>query len=165
MKLLQAVKVVLFAPVALVASMAADPLERFGPYISHNEGFHLSPYKDTTGHYTVGVGHKLRVHEAIRVYTAKEVSELFRADLLVAVHDARKLFPEFDRLPLPAQLVIVDLSFQLGYPGFFKFHHFRRSVRQGDWKEAARELYYSDYYEQCEGRASRNIRQLESLVP
>lgn len=160
-------KKILYAFLALLLPLAAraDPVETFGPYVAKNEGYRLSPYHDSLGHYTVGIGHKLRTHEAIRPYTAAEVTELFRADLLVAVHDAYKLFPEFDHLPYQAQLVIVDLSFQLGFPGLFKFHEFRRAIRQHRWKDAGNELFYSKYYDQCTNRATRNIRQLDSLVP
>lgn len=160
-------KKILYTLLALLLPLVArgDPLESFGPYVAKNEGYRLSPYHDTAGCYTVGIGHRLRPHEAVRVYTPEEVAQLFRADLLVAVHDAHKLFPEFDHLPCQAQLVIVDLAFQLGLPGLFKFHAFRRAVRQHRWHDASNELFYSKYYDDCESRAGRNIRQLDSLAP
>lgn len=135
-------------------------LELYGPYISQNEGFRNMPYQCTEGEWTVGVGHRLRTHEAVKVYTNREIVELFDRDLASAVDDARVLMPNFDAQPLSVRRVLVDMAFQLGRPGLKKFQGFLHKVQHRRYGGAQDELRYSTYYHQCTARADRNIERL-----
>ncbi len=138
-------------------------LELFGPYVSQNEGFRASPYQDTAGHWTVGVGHRLLPHEAVKVYTPAEIAKLFRHDLLVAVEDARLLVPSFDRQPLAVRTVLVDLAFNLGRERLSKFRRMLHEINYGRYDQAATDLQFSLYYKQAQKRAARNAAMLRSV--
>lgn len=159
MKLRTALLFVL-SPLAGAAEPSRTAVETYGPYVSQNEGFRLTPYHCTEGYYTVGVGHRLRTHEAIRPYTAAEVAEFFQRDLLVAVEDAHVLVPNFDEQPASVRRVLVDMAFQLGRPGLKKFSGFLHKVQYRRYQSAQQEIMFSKYYDQCPKRAERNIAQL-----
>lgn len=145
------------------ATAAPTDFESYGPYVSQNEGLRLSPYLDTAGHYTVGIGHRLLKHEAVKVYTLEEVHLLFKKDLFVALQDAKVLVPSFDTQPLPVRQVLVDMSFQLGHDRLSKFKRMLHSINYGDYQAAASDIRFSHYHKQTTSRAERNIARLNSV--
>jgi GH24 family phage-related lysozyme (muramidase) len=68
----------------------------------------------------------------------------------------RRLFPNFDSFPAPAQRAFVDMAYNLGIEGLGRFHQLRTAVEAGDWRAAAGECHRRT----C--RAERNdwVRQL-----
>ena len=119
-------------------------------FIKSSEGYRSIPYKDTKGNWTVGIGHLIGKNGHIKKsqYTHTEIIELFNKDLDIAQKDARKLFKSFDRQPKNIKLVLVSLSFNLGYNRLSKFIRFRAAIDKGDYKTAAKELKDSLWYKQ-----------------
>lgn len=147
----------------LAAAEARTSLDLYGPYVSRHEGFRNDPYQCTAGVWTVGVGHKLLPHEAVKTYTNKEIAELFERDLASAVEDARVLLPNFAEQPVSVRKVIVDMAFQLGRPGLKKFSGFLHKVQYRKYKAAQHEILFSKYCDQCVSRASDNIEHLSEV--
>ncbi len=50
---------------------------------------------------------------------------------------------EFERMPWPAQQVLVDLEWNLGQEGLLKFHRLIDAVENSDWERAAVESHVS----------------------
>lgn len=150
-------------PLAAAGAAPRTALEQYGPYISTHEGFRLTPYHCTAGYYTVGVGHRLLTHEAVRPYTAAEVADFFQRDLLVAVEDARVLLPNFDEQPISVRRALVDMAFNLGRPGLKKFSGFLHKVQYRRYQAAQQEILFSKYYDQCPQRARDNIEHLSEV--
>ena len=118
-------------------------------FIKSSEGYKLNPYKDSKGNWTVGIGHYIKPGEFIKTkYTHSEIIELFDKDLSIAQKDARKLFRTFDNQPKDVKLVLVSLSFNLGYNRLSKFVRFRAAIDKRDYKTAANELKDSLWYKQ-----------------
>ena len=66
---------------------------------------------------------------------------LFTVSLKIATQDAKKFMPSFDTLPKNVKMVLVDLSFNLGYSRLSKFVKTKQFIEQGNFKEAAQELH------------------------
>jgi GH24 family phage-related lysozyme (muramidase) len=80
--------------------------------------------------------------------TGAQVDHLLTSSLSTAVADARRLFSGFDQFPEAAQLVIVDLCFNMGGPKLATFHHACAAIRSQNWPEAAAQLQASEWFHQ-----------------
>ncbi|MEA2061032.1 MAG: glycoside hydrolase family protein [Thermodesulfobacteriota bacterium] len=125
--------------------------------IAH-EGLELKPYKCPAGKLTIGVGRK--------GITEQEAVMLLENDIQECIADLQKIFQDdqgnqdnqdkenrFDKLPEPAQRVLVDMRFNLGFKGFRKFKKMIKAVRQQDFTTAAKEMKDSLWYTQVGKRA------------
>ncbi|MEA2108462.1 MAG: glycoside hydrolase family protein [Pseudomonadota bacterium] len=87
---------------------------------------------------------------------------LLENDIQECIADLQKIFQDdqdkenrFDLLPEQAQMVLVDMWFNLGYQGFRKFENMITAVRQQDFLSAARVMKDSRWYHQVGKRAER----------
>jgi GH24 family phage-related lysozyme (muramidase) len=124
----------------------ADETTIFVSLISF-EGFRLTPYKEKgCSSWSVGIGHNLTAHkQRIKEYTQKEVMEFFHEDYLEALSTARRLVRDFDNLPEPAQIVVIQLIWSVGPTGFYKFKKFRMALNNKSWVTARKELLNSKW--------------------
>ena len=59
--------------------------------------------------------------------------------------DFLKMFPYFGDYPLPAQIALWDMIYNLGPGGLRRgFPRMRQAILDGDWEEAARQSHRSD---------------------
>ena len=140
--------------------------------LERDEGCVYRVYLDHLGKATVGIGHLLVEddHEfgwpvGTEVSEAR-VSQWFTQDIKTALNDARWLQPDLDRWPIPAQITVVSLAFQLGAPRYAKFvkHHGALEQDPPMWMTAAEELRDSKLYRQTPERTERHAQRLESLA-
>ena len=98
--------------------------------LEREEGVVYTVYEDHLGLLTCGVGHLIIEGDAEfgqpvgTSVSADRVDALLEADLGVVDEDCRKLFGDFDELPMEIQLVCEAMVFQLGRSrlgGFVKF--------------------------------------------
>jgi GH24 family phage-related lysozyme (muramidase) len=80
--------------------------------------------------------------------TDSQIDKLLGISLNTAIGDARTLFPAFGSFPATAQLVITDLSFNLGGPTLATFTRTCAAIRAGNWTAAAGELRASRWFHQ-----------------
>jgi len=152
--------------------------------VRKNEGVRNIVYKDTLGIPTIGVGFNLlrkdaqdrldechggKVSELVRgAYLDDEaINWLLRRDLDESIADVRSLMFGFDDMPLEAQLVLVDLRFNIGPKSFRGFNGERgtlQAFRDKDWKRAASMLKRSLWAGQVGRRADRSVAMLERLA-
>jgi lysozyme len=120
--------------------------------LSRHEGRRYETYKDTLGLLTCGVGHLLSPAEAVKYplgcrVPQRTVDEWFEADIVDAIHKAKKHCASFDKLDEVRQRVMVNLAFNLGN----KLGQFKKAlaaIEARDWNKAADELQNSTWYKQ-----------------
>jgi GH24 family phage-related lysozyme (muramidase) len=103
-------------------------------------------------------------HTASDVINAKQADVLFSADVAAAIADTRRVCPQLDKLPIDAQLVLVDMCYNMGAD---KLAGFKRStipaIVAGRYSEAADHIEAAPYARQVGKRAERNCQLLRRL--
>jgi lysozyme len=128
-----------------------------------DEGLRLSPYKDSRGNWTIGVGHLLADGESKKPITQEEAVALLHQD----VAEAEQRLTQYIEPTVLASLgdvrqrALVNLSFNLGnnlgqFPGFLG------AVNAQQWSTAAHLLGQSDYAKQVGDRAERIQQMLKT---
>ena len=125
--------------------------------IRNHEGYRATPYRDSRGIWTVGIGRNL---EAV-AFSSAEVDLMFRNDLKRAERDAQKL-PEYESLSPERQDVLTEMTYQMGIQGVRRFRLMLRALRDRDYDEAAEQMLDSRWHEQTPARARRLARIMRS---
>lgn len=126
------------------------------------------PYKDSEGHWTVGVGHKItdkatleRLNKGDTInYSDEQVMNLFDSDLQTAKSGAQQNFSGFNSYSPNLQDALISMNFQLGTEGTRKFKDFRAALAKGDYETAKAELDDSDWAKQTPTR----VEYLKSVI-
>ncbi len=126
--------------------------------LRRDEGVRLTPYKDTQGITTIGVGRNL---EAVGI-SDQEADLLLSNDIDRAIGDARQVFGDdgFEAFTDVQREVIVNLIFNLGVGTFKKFHKAIAALKAGDMSTAADEILDSRAARQTGERYHRLARAL-----
>tara|TARA_Y100000004_G_scaffold158781_1_gene185281 strand:+ start:46 stop:486 length:441 start_codon:yes stop_codon:yes gene_type:complete len=105
---------------------------------------------------TTGVGHLIRLPQEEylleKELSMDEVLELLNDDLQVAIKDAKKFIDE-DSIPEEAFEIVVEMSFQLGYPRLSGFKKFQAALKNNDFNEASNQMLDSKWARQVPARA------------
>lgn len=141
----------------------------------------LTAYKDTMGHPTIGIGFNLDRsgaeakitalglnYQAVRAgqasLTLDQVNQLFAGDVQAAAAGAASIVPGFDSLPSDAQMVIVDMVFNLGMRGFSEFGRAISAFENQNWTLAALEMTESAWYTQTGQRSKGDVDVIRRLA-
>lgn len=116
-----------------------------------HEGIRFSPYVDTVGKLTIGVGHNL----TDKGLTKSQIMSILMDDMTDAVNFLNFEFDWFKSLDEPRQRALADLSFNMGRK-LLQFHNMLDALAHSDWTRAADELLNSTYAKQV-GRRARDI--------
>jgi len=125
----------------------------------------LNPGDVPIGKPTVGVGLNLATPAAVTaitnlgldfqsvlsgatLLTAEQIDTLLGGSIDLALITARRLVPNFDDLPDNQQLVVTDLSFNMGGPTLAKFVNTLKFIQAQDWPNAAANLSQSAWFKQ-----------------
>jgi lysozyme len=139
--------------------------DHFNTQIQNDEGLSLTPYKDTKGIMTIGVGFNLedststrkmkaigmsdRQIKALRAgkgaITEEQSRALVASSINTATQDARALVSNFDEHPQELQEVLVNMSFQLGRSRLRGFKKFRKAMEKRDYFTASKEMLDSKW--------------------
>jgi GH24 family phage-related lysozyme (muramidase) len=123
-------------------------------YISDNEGCESIPYIDTKGYWTVGKGHRLPGKPSTEVMNGISddlIEDLFEQDIITAHMACKHAFGGFDSFPEDAQIVLIDLAFNMGEgsdtrkTGIEGFDNMQKAVEEKNWNEAAWQMLDSKY--------------------
>lgn len=145
------------------------------------EGWHEKRYFDSLGVPTVGVGFNLQREDArdrlagvdadydavlkgSAELTDAQVIALLHRDLEDSLTSARRLVRTFDLLPYSAQLIIVDMVFNLGATKFALFKRTRAAFEAFDYRTAAAEMRDSKWYTQVGHRSVHHVDAIERLA-
>ena len=124
--------------------------------IIKHEGIRLDVYKDHLGHLTVGVGHLVKPEDNLKygdAIDAERVYSFFRSDLVQARDDAKAIVKGFENLHWKARVVLINMSFQLGYNRLSKFKKTIAFIEDGDFVAASEEMLDSLWAKQTPKRA------------
>lgn len=132
-----------------------------------DEGLRLRTYTCSTGHLTIGVGHKVTPQDRIADGDAisLETAGLFLSrDIATALGTANTIFGRgrFESLPDARQRALVNMIFNLGAERFAKFVKMITAIKERRWDDAAAECLDSHYAKQVGKRARRVAAALET---
>jgi GH24 family phage-related lysozyme (muramidase) len=157
----------------------AEPtlLDRAMAFIEPFEARRHRAYRDTRGHLTIGVGFNLdragaaedlnRLlpdvgypgYRALRrgdtSLTDAQIDVLLRHDAQRAIDTARRQITGFDTLPMDAQLIVIDMTFNTG--SLHKWRKFRAALARRDYTAAADAMHRSLWRRQTGQRAEHLI--------
>jgi lysozyme len=116
-----------------------------------HEGLRLTPYVDTVGKITIGVGRNL----TDRGITEAQAYAWLDEDIAVAVRELTARFPWFAALEEIRRRVLIDMHINLGMQRLKGFRQFLGYVEAQDYRKAAEEMLASRWATQVGGRATR----------
>lgn len=122
--------------------------------LERHEGRVQHVYLDHLGYKTLGVGHLIRQSEPeylLKVndpVSAEAIDKYFKLDLRIALSDAVRIFGPLEEHPEEVIRVLVNMSFNLGYPRLNRFVKMKEAVVNKDYHKAAEEMKDSRWYRQ-----------------
>ena len=119
-------------------------------HVKDAEGFRSEPYRCTAGYLTIGYGRNL---DTVGIDHA-EGEMLLSNDIADAIEDAQKLDYFADLDPV-RQMVVVDMTFNLGLSRYRGFKRFHAAMALKDYTLAATEMKDSKWYNQVGRRAKK----------
>ena len=114
--------------------------------IIRHEGYRDTPYRDSLGYLTVGVG---RCIDKVP-FSADEIDLMLTNDIARATHAADLLCPHLGGF---RRDVLIEMCFQLGAGGVSKFKRFLAALENHQWGKAADEMLDSKWSQQTPARA------------
>ena len=126
-------------------------METLKANIKEAEGLRLYPYRDSTGHLTIGYGRCLE-----NGISKAEAEIMLEADLYHASDQYLRIpCGKIKYLNQNRRRVIVEMIFNLGLGGVLKFKKMWAAIIAGDFDLAAEEMLDSRWARQVKGRAVR----------
>ncbi|MGC9239847.1 MAG: glycoside hydrolase family protein [Acidithiobacillus sp.] len=148
----------LFSANPVVANLPLKGLQQ----IALQEGCETEAYQDTTGNWTIGIGHKgayagevWTVDQCFRQFF-KDVVEIAVDPLNVALPWARQTMGEV------RWWVFVNMTYNMGIAGFMAFSATIQAAHLGDWEGTARGMEESLWYTQVGQRGVELCQQMRT---
>ena len=147
--------------------------------LKRHEGFRAMPYRCSAGKLTIGYGRNLDDQplsgDELRLLgkdSQKEVIEqgISQADAeLLLTMEVQKLdkalalkFGWYKELDPARQGVLIDMAYNLGLNGLFKWKNTLRYIQEGSYQAAAKNMRHSLWASQVKDRATTLCRQMET---
>lgn len=120
--------------------------------IKFEEGDKAKMYKCPAGKWTIGAGINLEAQEM-----PQEVRDLWLTIILDSIKtELTKRRASYHFVHPDVFLVLIDMAYQMGVNGLFKFKNMIEAIDRKDYIEAAEHLLDSNYARQTPERANRN---------
>jgi lysozyme len=120
-----------------------------------DEGLRLRPYRCTAGKLTIGVGRNL---DDVGI-SQKEAMEMLKNDIEKISNDGR-IRNIIEGHNSVRQNVMLNMAFNLGIEGLLKFKNMLSAFAKRDYRETAKEMQNSVWFEQVGVRAVRLQNQM-----
>jgi lysozyme len=140
------------------------------------EGFESIPYFDSVGIESIGFGRNLEVfpygtfddENPDRDFTTHPMSweeaYYFMVDRLSdSYSELGILHPKFLTYRVEAQVILLDMAYNMGTHGLLRFKNTLAAIESKDWRRASRELLDSKWARQTKRRAQYHAITMESL--
>ena len=114
-----------------------------------HEGLRLKPYKDTTGHLTIGYGRNLEANGISK----DEAEYLFNNDVNRVDAELTQTFEWYSLLSVVRRAVIIDMTFNLGIRGLSRFKKTISYIESKEYEKASIEMLDSLWAKQVGQRA------------
>jgi len=122
--------------------------------IKKHEDVRYTPYKDSVGLWTVGVGHMIGPTlppEWNKKFSPQEIDQLFAKDFAEHKAAAQRI-PGFEKLNSSGQAAVIDLTFNMGPAWYRKFPAASAALAKGDVQTFANEMQNSAWFKQVGNR-------------
>ena len=129
-----------------------------------DEGKELTPYPDSLGNLTVGIGHLLKNDEKRERITEAQCREYLLGDIVDAENKLNGIMPGWRSLSDVRQRAMVNLAFNLGWK-LKKFVNFLAAMEREDYADAGRHLRASKWAKQVKSRVPRIIHMIVTDTP
>ena len=126
-----------------------------------DEGVVRHAYEDSLGFTTIGVGRLIDARRGGGLRDS-EIDFLLNNDIAEKTAQVLAALPWAFKLSKPRQAVLINMAFQMGIGGLFKFKRMLGSVEDGQYGEAAAEMLDSTWAKQTPERAHRLATQMET---
>jgi lysozyme len=140
-------------------SMNNENLQKLIAELRRDEGVRYSPYNDTKGIPTVGVGHNLNSKPLPAGWkyplNDMQINSLLDDDLEDVFHDLDRNLPWWTDLNDVRQRALANMAFNLGITKLLGFRNTLVAMRQGKYDAAADGMLASAWATQVKGRATR----------
>lgn len=117
--------------------------------LKRHEGVKHFPYLDTAQKWTIGAGRNL----TDRGITIGTINQMLLEDISLVTTELDKAYPEWCELSENRQLVLANMTFNLGMPRYLTFERFWAALRQNQWELASTEMLNSRWARQVGDRA------------
>jgi len=126
------------------------------------EGYRTKTYKDSLGHLTGGIGHKLTVSERI-IYpegtslTSIQIEKWWNDDINKALDAAMKQAAELNKVSLESVdfiLALTHVNFQVGIYWRSEFSNTWNLLKKGNWQQAIKNFKSSLWAKQTPARVA-----------
>ena len=121
-----------------------------------HEGYRRFPYKDTTGHITIGIGYNL----TDRGISEEWIEKQFNDDISFFHQQLEKEFEWFSSLNEPRQVALIDMCF-MGFKKLLTFKKMFHHLSHHNFKIAAKEILNSKWAMQVGDRAHTIAKMIE----
>ena len=123
-----------------------------------HEALRLLPYKDSTGHLTIGVGRNLT-----DVGLSKdECMMLLHNDINRTVNALQAHLAWYNQQPTAVRSVLTDMCFNMGIDGLLEFHTTLGYIQAYRYKDASVSMLQSLWARQVGSRATEDSKMLAS---
>lgn len=126
-----------------------------------DEGVVRHAYTDSLGFTTIGVGRLIDARRGGGLRDS-EIDYLLDNDIKEKTAQVLAALPWASKLNEPRFAVLVNMAFQMGIGGLFKFKRMLGSVEDGQYGEAAAEMLDSTWAKQTPERANRLATQMKT---
>ena len=135
--------------------------------LRRDEEVRYSPYADTRGIQTVGVGHNLQAKPLPKEsypMTDARVNQVLASDLSDVFHGLDLHLAWWRTLSEVRQRVIANMCFNLGIAGLLEFKNTLNFIKTTDYKAASFGMLQSAWAKQVHGRAERLAQAMKTDV-
>ena len=126
-------------------------IEQLKKEIQFDEGKDLKPYRDPTGHITIGIGRNLD-NTGI---SEEECALMFKNDIERVMQSLDRALPWWTTLPDPVARGLCNMTFNLGLGGVLQFKTTLGFLRAHEFEEAAASVMHSLAARQLPNRYGR----------
>lgn len=132
--------------------------------LRRDEGVRYSPYKDSLGIETVGVGHNLEDQPIDYAYPLNDtqVDEVLAVDLKETFDDLDSHLPWWRNMNYPRQRAIANMCFNLGITRLLEFKNTLAAMQHGNWPLAVAGMKASKWAAEVGARADRLEKLMEA---
>ena len=133
--------------------------------ITKHEGSVASPYLDSLGIQTVGVGHNLKASPLpgeVYPMSSERIQQVLAQDLQKVVLGLNTALPWLSQLDEVRQAVLYDMGFNMGVLGLLTFKNTLGCVEAGNWQAASDGMLASKWASQVRSRAVEDAQMMVS---
>jgi lysozyme len=117
--------------------------------LKRHEGFRAKPYRDTTGHLTLGYGFNLDTTGISQT----EATMILEHRIKILQSQLRQRLPFWSRLSQNRQDVLVNMAYNLGIEALLEFKKTLQHIASGEYREAGDQMLRSLWAKQVGKRA------------